>query len=169
MSQFTYNAGFPIPADSILEITPDSGIQVVPDGSGNVNIVGSGNITTVGTANTLTIEFTGSLFSWNVVTGSTQDLVAANGYFSNNATSVTYTLPTGADVGDTFQVVAMHASGTFIVGANTGQTMYIGNTATTTTTGTLTSTDTGDWIEIVCRVADTDFQVNVKQGNITVT
>jgi hypothetical protein len=106
--------------------------------------------------------------TWSVITDSTDDLEASNGYFANNATSVTFTLPATASVGDTFEVVAMHASGTFIIAQNAGQTIQVGNTATTTGAGgTITSTDIGDWIQIVCNVTDTGFHANVKQGNLT--
>lgn len=105
-------------------------------------------------------------FTWTVVTGATQALTANNGYFANRAGIVTFTLPSTAAVGDTFQVAQMHAGQTWVLNYNSGQKIYIGTTSTTTSSGNLTSTADGDWIEIVCRVANTDFQCNIRSGNI---
>jgi len=126
-------------------------------------------LTAVGAGSVPTWQTTAPSFTWNVTTGATQALVANNGYFANNGSNVTLTLPATAAVGDTFEVCAMHASGTWTVDCNSGQTLYIGNTNATPSSGTLVSTDTGDWITIVCRLANNQFQVKVEQGNITVT
>lgn len=107
--------------------------------------------------------------TWSVITAATKTMVVNEAYFANHATSVAFTLPATAAVGDTMQVVAMHASGTWSIAQNAGQTMYVGNTATTTGVGgSLTSISSGDWVEIVCRVANNDFQVTVRQGNVTI-
>lgn len=111
----------------------------------------------------------GGGITWNVATGSTQAMAVNNGYFANYNGTLAFTLPATAAVGDTMEIAQMFAGQGWSLAQNSGQTCYIGNTNTTITTGTLASTDDGDWIEIVCRVANTDFQVNVKSGNITVT
>jgi len=111
----------------------------------------------------------GGGLTWNVITAASDDLEASNGYFANNATSVTITLPATATVGESFEVVAMHAAGTFIVAQNAGQSIQVGNSVSTTGVGgSITSTAQGDWIQIVCNVTDTGFFANVKQGNVTV-
>lgn len=149
--------------------------------NGQVNkafIAGTYGITPAGATETVIIDSNGQLGStastgggitWSVLTGSTKAAVVNEGYFSNYAGTLAFTLPTTAAVGDTIEICQMAASQGFTVAVNSGETIYIGNTNTTITTGTLASTDDGDWIELVCRVADTDWQCNVKSGNITVT
>ncbi len=120
-------------------------------------------------AGSITINATGGGLTWQVETGASANLVAGNGFFANNAVSVTFTLPATAAVGDTFEIAAMHATGTFIIAQNGGQTVHVGNVNTTTGAGgTITSTDVGDWIQIVCNIQDTDFHANVQQGNLTI-
>ena len=110
-----------------------------------------------------------SSFTWNVETGATKTADVNNGYFANFNGTLAFTLPSTAAVGDTIEICQMFAGQGFTVAVNSGETIYIGNTNTTITTGTLASTDDGDWIQLVCRVANTDWQCNVKSGNITVT
>ena len=130
----------------------------------SVSIVG--RVSTSIAPNVLTIA---AGLTWNVVMGSTQAITVNNGYFANYAGTLAFTLPATAAVGDTIQIAQMLASQSWSLAQNAGQTCYIGNTNTTTGAGgSLASTDDGDWIELVCRVADTDFQVNVKSGNITI-
>jgi len=126
-------------------------------------------LTSTGSSSLPTWQATATAFTWNVSTGSTQACAVNNGYFANYNGTLAFTLPSTAAVGDTIQIAQMYAGQGFTVAVNTGETIYIGNTNTTITTGTLASTDDGDWIELVCRVADTDWQCNVKSGNITVT
>jgi len=136
---------------SLNTITPGTGISIA-------NAPGA-----------ITISATGSQLPWTVVAGAAQALAINNGYFSNNAGLCTFTLPAVASVGDVIEVALMNATGSWTIAQNAGQTLYIGNTNTTTGAGgSLSSTDKGDWLEIICRVANTDFQVNVKSGNITV-
>lgn len=145
-------------------VTTSSG-TATPAGNA-FSIVGAGNISTSATGSTVTI--TGSSGpSWTVVTAASANLVASQGIFANRASGVTLTLPTTAAVGDTFEVVAMHADG-FTILENALQSIRVGANITTVATGSITSTGIGDWIEIVCNVANTGFFANVKQGNLTV-
>lgn len=152
----------------VASVGSDSGTAT--PSSNNFNIVGTNGITTSASTDTITIDGASiSDFDWNVATGSTQAITVNNGYFANYAGTLAFTLPATAAVGDTIQIAQMAASQGWSLAQNAGQTCYIGNTATTTGAGgSLASTDDGDWIELVCRVANTDFQVNVKSGNITV-
>ena len=127
------------------------------------------DITTGSNTLDLSVNSSARRLSWTVATGSTQACAVNAGYFANYNGTLAFTLPTTAAVGDTIEICQMFAGQGFTVAVNTGETIYIGNTNTTITTGTLASTDDGDWIELVCRVADTDWQANVKMGNITVT
>ena len=111
----------------------------------------------------------GGGITWSVETGSTKAMAVSEAYFANYNGALAFTLPSTAAVGDTMQIAQMYADKSWSLAQNAGQTCYVGNTNTTTGVGgSLTSTDDGDWIEIVCRVADTDFQINIRSGNITV-
>lgn len=148
---------------------PTDGGTATPS-SGALTVAGGTNIDTSGSGSTVTIDFTGTLgLSWSVIGSATKTVVVNEGYFSNYAGTLAFTLPSTAAVGDTMEIAQMASGQGWSLAQNAGQTCYIGNTNTTTGAGgSLASTDDGDWIEIICRVADTDFQVNVKSGNITV-
>jgi hypothetical protein len=111
----------------------------------------------------------GSGITWSVVTVNTA-LVKSNGYFSNNSSNLTFTLPVTAAVGDTFAVSNMN-TGNFIIAQNAGQSIRYGNLVSTVGVGgNLTSSGEGDGITIVCNVANTGFQVMPGTiGNINVT
>jgi hypothetical protein len=126
-------------------------------------------LTSNGVGTLPTFQAITTAFSWSVVTGATQAMAVTTGYFANNAGTITFTLPATAAVGDTMEIAQMDATGDWLLAQNAGQTCYIGNTNTTTGAGgSLASTDKGDAIRIVCRVANTDFQVSILSGNITV-
>ena len=111
----------------------------------------------------------GGGLSWSVVTGTTQAMVAQEGYFANNAGTVTATLPATAAVGDTFAIAGMNNSTGWTIAQNAGQTIHFGTSDTTTGVGgSLSSTATYDSVELVCNVANTDFIVVQSVGNITV-
>ena len=117
--QLLTGAGSP----GVDSITTDQGSPaVLPDGVGNINIIGGTGITVTGQGpgDTVTINGTAPGIEWSVVTGTTQNLIANEGYFANNAGGVTFTLPATASVGDTFAVSAINAGGWTVV-QNAGQ------------------------------------------------
>lgn len=71
-------------------------------------------------------------FSWNVVTGTTQQIDNANGYIPRNVALTTFTLPTVASVGQSFQIRGYPGSGGWRISQNAGQSMYVGATASST-------------------------------------
>ena len=155
-------------ADAVAtQYDTDSG-SAVP-ASGVLTVAGTGGITTSGTGSTVTIDGSAIAdFDWNVETGTTETIVAGNGYIGNNAAGVTFTLPSTATVGDRFSVTGLQASWT--VAQNAGQTIHMGNQSTTTGVGgSLASTNARDVITFICVVTDDDFQVVSSIGNITVT
>jgi len=77
------------------------------DGSGLTNLPGSGG------------------FSWQNVTGTSQQAATNTGYIANNAQQVTITLPTAPTVGDTIRVSGAGAGGWKIT-QNSGQTALTG-------------------------------------------
>jgi len=104
---------------------------------------------------------------WNVTTASTANLAVNNGYFANNNSGVTYTLPATAAVGDVIYISSINAGG-WTIAQNASQFIRVGNQVSTTgTLGTVASTEIGDGMLLVCAVADTQFVcVGGAQGNI---
>lgn len=97
--------------------------------------------------------------TWSTVTGTTQSLVASNGYVANNASQVVFTLPSTAAVGDTFQVVGLGAGG-WRISQNSGQTIRLLTTVSTSGTGGyITSSNRYDSVTIMCTVENTNFAV----------
>jgi hypothetical protein len=117
-------------------------------------------------AGSITINGSGLGMTWTVVTGTSQAMAVNNGYFSNNAGTVTFTLPSTAAVGSVLSVSGLGAGGWTIV-ENTGQNINFGSIATTTTSGSLSSSNKGDCVTMVCSVANTTFNVISSIGNIT--
>jgi len=156
---------------AISTLTGNSGLAVGPNGSSNIDIVGSGIITVVGNpaTNTLTISSSASsIFTWNVVTDASQNLVANNGYIANNAGVSTMTLPAVATVGDTIKVTGMNNATGWKVAQNAGQSINISTVTTTVgASGYLQSSGTSDCIELLCIIANTGWQVISVVGNIT--
>jgi len=111
----------------------------------------------------------GGGLSWSVVTGTTQAMVAQEGYIANNAGLVTATLPATSAVGDTFAITGMNNATGWKIAQNASQTIHFGSSDTTTGVGgSLASSATYDSVELICNVANTSFIVVSSIGNITV-
>ena len=94
----------------------------------------------------------------NVITGTSQAMTTNNGYASNNAGLVTFTLPTTAAVGDLLPVVGMGAGG-WLIAQNASQNIQVGNVSSTVGTGgSIASTNQFDSINLICTVANTTWQ-----------
>jgi hypothetical protein len=118
-------------------ITPGTGINIA-NGSG-----------------TITISSTGGGTSWTVVTGTSQSMVADNGYIANNAGLVTLTLPTTAAVGTIIKVVGLGVGG-WKIAQNASQSIQIGAVGTVSgVTGSVASTQRYDSVNLVCVTANT--------------
>lgn len=106
--------------------------------------------------------------AWTEVTGTSQALVANNGYNFNNAATVTGTLPAVAAIGDIFRVTQKGA-GVARIAQNAGQSIRFGDLVTTTGVGGyIESTLAGDTVELECITANTTFKVISSHGNWTV-
>ena len=100
---------------------------------------------------------------------SSATLAANNRYATNNGASlVTYTIPAGAAVGDTYIIVGGSSGGFWKVAQPASVQQHLGSSATTSGTGgSLASTNQYDCITITC-VASNSFSVYAVQGIITV-
>lgn len=106
--------------------------------------------------------------NWDVITGTSAQMVSGNGYVSNNAGQVVMTLPLVCEIG---QLVAAkgYGIGGWAIVFNTGQNAVIGNMVATTTTGSISSTTSSDYLVLLCVVANQTFISLDMAGNLTVT
>ena len=135
----------------------------------NVSGVGtSGQVLTSNGASALpTWHASGSsVYPWTDITTTTQTIAINNGYTSNNAGVVTFTLPSTAAYGSTFRICGKGAGG-WSIAQNSGQTINYGSVTTTSGTGgSLSSSLQYDTVEVLCTVANTTFTVLSSQGNL---
>jgi hypothetical protein len=120
-------------------------------------------------AGSITISGTASGIGWTDVTGTTQAMVADNGYTANNAGLITFTLPATAAYGTGLAVVGKGAGG-WTIAQNSGQNIQIGSTSSTVGAGgSVSSTNRFDSINLVCTTANTTWTVlGGPQGNFTI-
>lgn len=120
-------------------------------------------------AGSITIAASGGGLTWTVVTGTTQAAAVNNGYFANNAGTVTVTLPATAAVGTVVAVAGMNNATGWVLAQGGGQQVFFGSATTTSGAGgSLASTKTFDSVYLVCNVANTSWIVTNSVGNITV-
>jgi hypothetical protein len=106
--------------------------------------------------------------TWNNVTGTTQSMLADNGYIANNASLITFTLPATCAIGKTMRIGGNGAGG-WRIAQNSGQIIHVGDTDTTTgVSGQLNSTHRRDAVELLCVVANTEFVVISSVGTLDV-
>jgi len=104
--------------------------------------------------------------SWVNVTGTTQTMSSAVGYYANNASAVAFTLPATAAQFEYMEIVGIQGSWNVIQGS--GQSIVLGDITTTVGAGgSLASTNAADGIKLQCIVANTKWQVVSSVGNIT--
>lgn len=160
---------------------------VSSSGSGNTLVlnvqrsqaVASTDITRVGLASFNSGQFSvdsngfvtsiGGAFMWVNVTGTTQTVAPSTGYLSNNAGTVTFSLPASSTFGDVFRIVGRQGAWTLTQAA--GQQVLFGSGNTTAGAGgSLTSTNAGDCIELVATntSASSIWRVMSSLGNITI-
>jgi hypothetical protein len=135
----------------LKSLTGNDSVVVYGDGSGNINLLGSGALTVTGNAGTFTETITLSKggFIWTDVTSGTQTLAAQNGYITDDAGGVTYTLPASGALGDTIKIVGK--SGLATITPNALQQILVGSiSGTVGSTGTCVSNNAGDCIELIC-------------------
>jgi hypothetical protein len=98
----------------------------------------------------------------NVITA-TQAAAVNTNYVVNFATVCTVTLPATAAEGS-FVWVSEIGSGTFVLKANTGQTILFQGGSTSSAGSLTTTTGTGQSIQVLCVVANSQWLVVNEQG-----
>ncbi len=159
-------------ANSAVLVTSSTG---VPAWSGTMTngqlIIGSTGATptaatlTAGTgisitnaAGSITIASSASGMSWTTVSGTTQAAAVNNGYISNNAGAVTFTLPITFAIGESVEIKGLGAGG-WVLAAGTATTIRIGNSVTSSA-GSLTSANQYDTVSVIGLVANTTWSVD---------
>lgn len=118
-------------------------------------------------SNTVTISGTGSGIGWTEVTGTTQLIVADNGYVANNAGLVTFTMPATAAFGTVISIMGKGAGGWLIQGV-AAQIIHVGSVATSAA-GSVASTNRYDSIDLVCITANSEWAcLSGPQGTLTI-
>ena len=107
--------------------------------------------------------------TWTDVTGTSQALSTFNGYVADNASLITFTLPSTANIGDMIQILGKGAGG-WKVAQNATQQINVGSAATTVgVSGSIASINQFDTVELRCITAGTATVWTAKvTGNITV-
>lgn len=109
--------------------------------------------------NSITISGTGSGIGWTEVTGTTQLMVADNGYVANNAGLVTLTLPATAAFGTAISIIGKGAGG-WLMAQNSGQNIQIGSSSSTIGVGgSVASTNRFDSLQLICTTANTTWTI----------
>lgn len=128
------------------------------------------NISITNGAGTITIAATiPTSLTWNNVTGTSQSIAINNGYLSNNAGTVAFSLPATATLGNIIRIAGVQGSWT--LSQASGQQIKFGSSSTTVGSGgSLASTNAGDCIECIATntSASTIWRVISSVGNITV-
>ena len=108
-------------------------------------------------------------FNWNTINTTSTSMSTNNGYFANNSSLVSLSLPLVSAVGDPLSIVGMGAGGWSITQA-AGQQIIIGSSATTVGVGgSLSSTNQHDSINLICSVANTTWIARgAPQGVLTI-
>lgn len=108
-------------------------------------------------SNAITISGTGSGIGWTEVTGTTQAMVADNGYVANNGGLVTLTLPATAAFGTAISLIGKGAGG-WLIAQNAGQNIQIGSSSSSVGVGgSVASTNRFDAISLICTTANTTW------------
>lgn len=155
----------------------------ITDGTHNVTL--GGNLTTAGAFDTtitatgttaVTLPTSGTLSTGTLpnteVTGTSATMASNNKYTANNAALVTLTLPASSAVGDAIEVVGSGAGG-WKVAQQAGQSIRAisGGSTISTTTGTggyIASNTAADCVILTCITANTGWECQVIEGNITI-
>ncbi len=140
-----------------------TGLDPVP-----ATLIAGTNVSITNNAGSVTISATGlGGFSWSVVSGTSQLMVANNGYIADNVGLVTLTLPATSNVGDEIDIIGK-GSGGWLVQCGTGQTIVLGS-STTSSAGSLASTNAKDSFYMICTATNTEWTIGSgPQGNLTV-
>ena len=126
------------------------------------------NITVTNGAGSITIAATNDPGPFTEVSGTTQTIAVNNRYSANNASTVTFTLPATAAIGDTFELMGKGA-GLIAIAQSSGQTINFCSKVTTSVAGgSLAALQQYNWIRCTCITANVAFDVTGATGDWTI-
>lgn len=126
------------------------------------------NISITNGAGSITIAATNAEGAFSEVTTTSQTIAVNNRYSANNASLVTFTLPTTAAIGDTFEILGKGA-GLFKIAQNaSGQISSQSQSTTSGTGGSLTAVEQFNWIRCTCITANNIWVVAGMTGDFTI-
>ena len=126
-----------------------------------------GSVTITNGAGSIDLAVVGTGMPWTVKTDAAVALAVDNGYITNRAAGITYTLPDTAAAGSIIRIAGL--AGLWTVAQNAGESINFGNQTTTVGVGgSLVATNANDAIELLCIVANTTWTVISSIGNLTV-
>jgi hypothetical protein len=143
--------------DGILYVCTVTGIASTAVWSKSITLTAGSGITIAQSGSNIVVSSSATGVTWNDVVTTSTSMAPNNGYFANNASLVTLTLPITAALGTGLYIVGQGAGG-WTIAQNTGQQIQIGNTATTSGVGgSVSSTNQFDSLTLVCSVANTTW------------
>lgn len=122
-----------------------------------------------GVAGNPTIAVTTGGLTWTDAVGATQALATNNGYVTDHAVAVAYTLPASGNLGDVIWIVGK--LGSWSVAQNANQQILVGSSSSTIGVGgSIASTNVGDSVVLVCVTAgaSTVWRAASVVGNLTI-
>lgn len=130
------------------------------------NLTAGPGITITNGPGTITITAAGGTFT--EVTGTSQTIAVNNRYSANNASLVTFTLPSTAAIGDWFEIMGKGA-GLFKIAQNaSGQINCVNQSTTAGVGGSLTAVEQYNWIRCTCITANNIWDVTGITGDFTI-
>jgi alpha-tubulin suppressor-like RCC1 family protein len=123
-------------------------------------------LTSNGTGNAPTFQAATGGFPWQDVSGTSQSVAVANGYFANNAAPVSMYLPATAAIGDEVKFSNKGAGG-FLVVPSSGQSVNF-LTDTATNPQYFSTSDIFAAMDLVCETANTAWNVVNHEGSFGV-
>jgi hypothetical protein len=167
------NVNFTGSNPSVGTVTTNGQLMIGSTAAPNIkigNLTSPGGTVTIGYSSpNITLDVASGGFTWHDVTGATQLVAVQNGYVTDRAGGVTYTLPATANFGDEFIITGKQ--GLWTLAQNANQQVLLGNSSTTVGIGgSMAATNVGDSITVVCITAGTStvWRAYMSVGNITI-
>ncbi|HZY25506.1 MAG TPA: hypothetical protein VFE71_06740 [Bacteroidales bacterium] len=166
MSQITktLTSGGPIPPVIPTQFTTDAGIAV--PAANNINVFGGTGTSTAASGSTITITVKNEGFTWSEQNVSFSASVQ-NGYFCNNALTVTLPPTAGLTIGNTV-IIYVDTVGQVIIQANTGQFIQVGS-AISVSGGVADSNTRGAILELIFKPSDLTWHTQSSLGVWAIT